>query len=1019
ATFDAYRLSSLSANFAYQNDTVRVFNAAARTPDGTTVKGHGHYGLKSQQFAAAVTGRDFPLGLLDPYTLQYAEIEGVAGFSVRADGTLKSPTVDATLALRDLSVNNQTLDSGTDDPLTVSAHYANGIVAKTGAPLEVVAHYPLTHVADGAVTTEQATTRYIVNDFSLALPTPAAPDRRALTLSAQIPETAPERLEHLEDTLRASAFAKTSVGQNILGRLDTLADSPQGTIWAPSVMVSGPLNAPRIAATVKASDLSLGDENRIDSLEVAVSPTDGAPSSNHVGIKASGLQAGGVPVNSLTAQGDFNPQLVTVQSVDVRSDQAYLHGAGTAGLGDNGQIAATLDASNVPLALFNTLSHVVPLLKPTYDSEGHQVATRRLSGEIGNLTVAVSGRTLAPDLTASLSLDQPALEVTTYSQPGDPSVTSKTPQTTRYGLDSVRSSVITVAPAKAGVADAKVLTVTDLAAYRGGKPIATLSGSLPFAWIRPAGVGLFSGLSADQPLHADLRAGDLSALAALAPDLLDPKRTGGALTASVDVRSSAEDAGGVSARVTIADASVALAGFDTYFTKINGGLTLDGEQLKVQGLTAQSSKGGTLALTGGGTVRIVTEDDGSLGVRGAPDLRLSAKDVRVEENTRQNFLSSVYGSSVRGRINGDVVITAPNDPSVAQSWLSPLISTAPGAPLLVSDTTASLPSKTAPDAAPSLAPVFDPRFALVFDLGGGKGKTTSVQNALLKADANGDVHLEGRRSAPEVRAHLTVARGQIILPPATLLRLVKPQDASANTVDLHYPYYDPTQPGSAPTMQTRVDVTGQAKVTVSPEMLAATQSTVRGGFGQSGVSSVFSPTSNFDGTGRYTIMAHIHGDLNGSDLPNLDLTSSPSGLTRPQMLASLVPAGALTNVFGGSAEKTLEKQFVLALNQIAVPTLLSPLEQGVAQSLGLTDFSVNYSPDSPVLVTLSKNLAPRLQVTYIRSIGARTPGAVNSVIAPPQYTLKLGYGLLHNFQISASTDDQRNNILALEGVFGF
>lgn len=1024
ATFDAYRLSRLSTDFTFQNDTVSLSNAFAQAADrgriaGATLRGHGHYGLKSGRLAAAVTGQGFPLDLLDPYTLQYADVEGVAGFSARAEGTLKAPTLDATLALRDLRVNDQALDDGAGGPLRVSGRFAGGVFAKTGGPLALVAHYPLTRVAGGEATTEAAITRYVVNDLALTLPTPEQPERRALTLNAAIPETEPERLEHLENALRASKFAQTPGGRKFLDSLDNLSVSPQGNIWAPSLEVSGPFSAPRVAAQVNASGLTLGDENGIGRAEITLRPTDGIPSSNHLDLKAGGLRVGGVPVNTLTAQADYDGDTVTVQSVDARSEQAYLHAAGRAGLGDGGAIAATLDASNVPLALFNSLSQFDTFLKPTYDTEGRRLTSRSLSGQIGTLTVAASGRTLAPDLAASLSLDRPALEVTTYPGPSAPNVTGTEPTKTRFALDSVRSGALTVRPARAGT-DAKILTVSDLAAFRGGKPIVTLSGTLPFAWSRPAGAGLLSGLAADQPLHADLRVGALSDLAALAPTLLDPKRTGGALSASVDVRSGTAGQASVLAQVNVADASVAVPGYDTSLVRINGGLTLDGDTLTVRSLSARSSKGGDLTLSGGGTLRLAPAEGESLG---APDLRLSLKDVRLDETSRQSFLSTTYGSGVRGRVNGEITVTAPADRRGAAAWLSPLIATRPDAPLLVSDAVGTLPGKPAPEVAPGPAPVFDPHFGLVFDLGGGRGKTASVQNALLKAEANGDVHIEGSRSAPQLRAHLTVARGQIILPPATLLKMVRPQEAAANTVDLHYPFFasDAVPPGT-PTLQTRADVTAQARVTVSSDTLSANQSTVRGGFGQSGVSSIFSPTPAFGGgTGRYTITAHITGDLNGSDLPNLELTSSPPGLTRQQMLASLIPTGALGTALAGGrgAEKALERQFLLALNQVAVPTLLSPLEQGVAQSLGLTDFSVNYSPNSPVLVTLSKDLAPRLQVTYTRSIGARTAGAVNSVLAPPQYTIKLGYGLLHNLQFSASTDDQRNHTLALEGVFGF
>jgi hypothetical protein len=72
-----------------------------------------------------------------------------------------------------------------------------------------------------------------------------------------------------------------------------------------------------------------------------------------------------------------------------------------------------------------------------------------------------------------------------------------------------------------------------------------------------------------------------------------------------------------------------------------------------------------------------------------------------------------------------------------------------------------------------------------------------------------------------------------------------------------------------------------------------------------------------------------------------------------------------------------------------------------------------------VQVTLTKEIGRRLEATYSTSFGARTPGSVNSIVAPPQYTLKLGYKFVNRFQLGVSTDDQHNNTIALEGVFGF
>ena len=124
----------------------------------------------------------------------------------------------------------------------------------------------------------------------------------------------------------------------------------------------------------------------------------------------------------------------------------------------------------------------------------------------------------------------------------------------------------------------------------------------------------------------------------------------------------------------------------------------------------------------------------------------------------------------RARVNGEVSITGP--------WTSPLIATAPSAPLVVSDAVGTLPSASSDTAAAKAAPPVDPRFNVAVQLGA-PGKTVSVRSPLLQADANGDVELGGRVSAPELRAHLTVARGQFILPPTTRLVIVRPEDGTS------------------------------------------------------------------------------------------------------------------------------------------------------------------------------------------------------------------------------------------------
>ncbi len=172
---------------------------------------------------------------------------------------------------------------------------------------------------------------------------------------------------------------------------------------------------------------------------------------------------------------------------------------------------------------------------------------------------------------------------------------------------------------------------------------------------------------------------------------------------------------------------------------------------------------------------------------------------------------------------------------------------------------------------------------------------------------------------------------------------------------------------------------------------------------------------------RYTITAHIHGILNVPDKLALDLTSNPGGLSRPQMLAALVPYGTLVGQLapgGSGAQSALEASVKNALGSVLLPSLIAPVTDAIGSAIG-GYLDVSYEPDLPVFVTLTKDIGPRLQVTYSRSVGARTPGAVNATLSPPQYTLKLGYSLTNHLQFDVSTDDQRNNTLSLEGVFGF
>ena len=796
---------------------------------------------------------------------------------------------------------------------------------------------------------------YDVDRLRLILPVGVHQKRPlALALTAAIPTTAPERLSHVFRTIRQTAWARTPAGQKFLAGLARLPQPLSGTFALPRVSVSGPVNALTASADLSADHLIFG-ESTLAGLTADAEYGGGRVPSGRVAASAHDLLAAGVPVGAASLDASLVNRTITVNALKATSERAFLSASGTANF--DGDIAANVDASNIPLALLRTAA---PSAGPYLNL---------LPREISALSVNASGPTRSPNYVGSISLANPE---GTKPGPGDSAL----------ALDRVRSGTITVSSPTPGVP--KVLTVSTLSAFKNGRLIATLSGALPLSLPE---LTTPDAVPTDVPdaddLHADLSVQDLSALAGFSP-ALDAKKTGGALTATANF-----GGGRLSGLVNLKNASFGLTGFDTYANKINGIVVLGENKASIQSFTGQSSKGGTFALSGGAALT----DSKTL------NLTLTTAGLTVDEASKQSLLYREFSSGLKAKISGAVSAVGP--------WLTPRIATPPNAPIVVSDASGTLPSASGAAAAKGTPSAFDPRFAVAVQLGGGKTHTVTVSNALLKAEAGGLVQIGGTLDAPQLRADLTVAKGQFTLPPSTVLKIVKPITGDANTVRASYPY---TGPDGLPALRTQVDLYAQATVTPSQSSLAQYRSVASDTVGESAPSVSDLNTTPFGGSRqRYTITAHIHGVLNSPDQLALDLTSSPGGLSRQQMLAALVPASALL-ASGGS---DLESGFKQAL----VSAALSPLTSTLGEALGLTDLNVAYDPNQPLLVTGTVDLGPRLSVTYSRSFGAR--GTTETSLQPPQYTVQLGYDLTRRLRLGVGTDDQKNKTVTLQTVIRF
>lgn len=943
ATVASYRIDALSADVHYANGTLSVGNAVVKS-------GTAALTARATRTASGVIHADFAASGLDltrfyQLTDPYADVQGTLALSGSFAGTPSAPHV----VIRALTLPNLVVNSQAFAPLSLAGRYDDGIFTQTGAPWRFVVSVPPDYAAEPGGQVE-----YDVDRLRLVLPIGIHKKRPfALALAAAIPSSAPERLSHVFRTIRQTTWAQTPAGKSFLAGLARLPQPLSGTFALPRVSVSGPLSALTASADLSADNLIVGD-SKLAGLTAHADYGGGKTPSGKVTASAHDLLAAGVPVGAASLDASLLNRTVTVSSLKATSARAFLSASGTADL--DGAINASVDASNIPLALLRT---AVPSAGPYLSL---------LPREISTLTVNATGPTRSPNYVGSISL-------------ANPEGVKPPPGEATLALDRVRSGTITLSSPAPDTP--KILSVSTLSAFKNGHLIATLSGTLPLSLPGLTTPNAVPPTSNQDDLHADLSVQDLSALAGFSP-ALDAKKTAGSLTATANF-----GGGRLSGLVNLKNASFGLTGFDTYANKINGIVVLAENKASVQSFTGQSSKGGTFALSGGAALT----DAKTL------SLKLTAAGLTVDEASKQSLLYREFSSGLKAKIDGSVSAVGP--------WLSPRIATSPNAPIVISNASGTLPSASNAPAAKGPPSAFDPSFAVAIRLGGGKTRTVTVSNALLKAEAGGLVQIGGSLQAPQIRADLTVARGQFTLPPSTVLKIVKPVTGDANTVRASYPY---TGPDGLPALRTQVDLYAQATVTPSQSSLAQYRSVASGTVGESAPSVSDLNTTPFGGSRqRYTITAHIHGVLNSPDQLALDLTSSPGGLSRQQMLAALVPASALL-ASGGS---DLESGFKQAL----VSAALSPLTSTLGEALGLSDLNVAYDPNQPLLVTGTVDLGPRLSVTYSRSFGAR--GTTETSLQPPQYTVQLGYDLTRRLRLGIGTDDQKDKTVTLQTVIRF
>lgn len=416
--------------------------------------------------------------------------------------------------------------------------------------------------------------------------------------------------------------------------------------------------------------------------------------------------------------------------------------------------------------------------------------------------------------------------------------------------------------------------------------------------------------------------------------LVDATKTTGTVEAQMSVSGTILDLQ-LGGSMTVANGIIALTNFTNTFNNVTADMAFNGDRLVINQLSADSSDGGTIYAAPGGYV--------ALGIAGAGEanVQLVSNGLVIGEN---NLLG--YQENVNTQVDAGLLISG--------NVLHPIISDStaggktPGVTL--SHTKLSFAIPQAPPARTVLALPINPSFNISIRLG--QDVVVSPPNMTLVTTGNGT--LTGSIANPKLLLNLIVDSGTISL--ATVrLRLV-----SGGTISVTYA--PPAQPDATVDLQASTSVVA---------------------------------VNSFNQRERYQITMNITGSAVN---PQINLSSSPPGLTREQMLAAL---GHLPGIFT-SAEAGLQQELTTVLSAVGTSAVFAPIENLFVQRFGFEQFSLEYAPTYPLAIYISRKLFGNYYIAFSRLLMGGLASSDEST-----YQVVLSYRLSNIYQFSAGVDNEQ------------
>lgn len=439
----------------------------------------------------------------------------------------------------------------------------------------------------------------------------------------------------------------------------------------------------------------------------------------------------------------------------------------------------------------------------------------------------------------------------------------------------------------------------------------------------------------DEPVSmaVDLSSQNLAMLNALGP-IVDTTRTTGTISeAWFRLEGTLLDPQ-LAGAVKVNNGVVALNGFTNTFTNVNVDVAFVSDRLVVNSLSAASSLGGSVYIAPGGYI--------TAGILAPSEvnLQLVADRLRLAE---RNALG--LREDVTAQVDAGLAVTGPLTAPLVADRASGAI---PGGITLSRSKLAfQLVSKGSLwQAKPPINPAFDVSLRL--------GQDVVVSPPSMSIAVTGAGTLTGTLAQPVVRRMaLDVLSGDIGLATARL-RIIPGGHI--------YITYAPPDP---PDVQ--VDLQATASV-FAVNALRQRQ--------------------------RYQITMMITGQAAN---PRINLSSSPPGLSREQMLAGL---GHLPSLFT-SPEDGLQEELASVLTAAGAQALFAPIENLFIQKLGFEQFSLEFSPQYPLSIYASRHLFGNYYLSFYRQLR----GALAST-QDTWYKVTLSYrkGM---YEFSVGADDEQ------------